>query len=280
MISRHLRGGLLAAVTVFFCYVVFCQFFFITHAANGIFRPLSSLVIIPAAKVQNKSMSYRYVVEMAHGLEGFGGATERKDAFDRALALSVYRLYIEALADKLDVKVSKDELVAYPIDQAVIAPGLELAKWNEADYRKFIVEPLLLAQKTEAAVSGNPVYQAEALETMESLRRKIAQGMPFADVAEGFSQDPSALSRGDLGVMSMGTLMSWLQPATTLAPGDISEILHAPNAYWTVTLIEYFPSEVAEQAAVHFRGIAVKKKSFGAVIGDAMAENPAWVFVW
>jgi len=280
MLSRRLRRGLLGVVTVFFCYVLFCQFFFVTHAVNGIFRPLSSLVFVPAAEVQNKHISYRYVVEMAHGLEGFAGATERKDIFDRALAVSVYRLYIKVLADELDVKVTKEDLAAYPIDQAVIAPGLELARWNETDYRKFIIKPLLLAQKTEAAVSANAVYQAEALETMESLRRKLAQGMPFADVAEGFSQDASALSRGDLGIMSMGTLMTWLQPATTLAPGDISEILHAPNAYWTVTLIEYFPSEVAEQAAVHFRGIAVKKKSFGAVVGDAIVEHPAWVFIW
>jgi hypothetical protein len=107
--------------------------------------------------------------------------------------------------------------------------------------------------------------------------------MPFADVAQNFSQDPSALSRGDLGIMSMATLPSWLEPAVNLSTeeiGTISDVLHAPNAYWTVTLVEYFASTIPDQAAIHFRGIAVKKMSFGAVIGDVMSENPAWVFIW
>lgn len=280
MISRGSRRGFIGVLTIFFCYLLFCEFFFMTHAVNGIFRPLSSLVLVPAAKAEGERVSYRYVAEMAHGMEGFGEATERQDAFDRALATSVYRLYIESLAKDLDVEVTKDEVTAYPLDSEEIAAGLEIARWDEKDYRKYIVEPLLLAQKTEAAVSANDAYQAEALETMESLRKKVAQGMPFADVAQNFSQDPSALARGDLGIMSVGTMPPWLRPALELELGDISEILHAPDAYWMVTVIEYFPSEVPEQAAVHFRGIAVKKKSFGAIVGDTMAQNPPWVFVW
>ena len=283
MISPRLRRGLVFGLGVIFSYALFCQFFFITHAMGGIFRPLSSLVLVPAAKADGQGISYRSLVELAHGMKGFGGVTENKDAFDRALEVSVYRLYVEGLAKELDVSVTKEELNAYEIDPEVVAEGLEAAKWDDKDYRKYIVEPLLLAQKTEVAVSANDVYQADALETMESLRKKIAQGMPFADVAQNFSQDPSALLRGDMGIMSMGTLATWLQPAVRLTEeeiGTVSEVLHAPDAYWSVTLIEFFPSAVPEQAAIHFRGIAVKKKSFGAVVGDAMAENPPWVFVW
>jgi hypothetical protein len=283
MISRRFRRGLIFGLGVFFSYLVFCQFFFVTHSMSGIFRPLSSLVLIPAAQADGQRVSYRAVAELAHGMKGFGGATTNKEAFDRSLAVSVYRLYIEELAQELDVEVGKDEVTAYPVDLDVVNSGLEIAKWQEKDYRKYIVEPLLLAQKTEAAVSANDIYQADALEAMESLRKKVAQGMPFADVAQNFSQDPSALSRGDLGIMSMATLAAWLQPAVELVDeeiGTVSEILHAPDAYWSVTLVEYFPSEVPDQAAIHFRGIAVKKKSFGAVVGDSMADNPPWVFVW
>lgn len=280
MTSRSLRRGVFFGLSIFFCYIVFCQFFFVTHAIGGVFRGLSSFVLIPAMSADGQRVSYRYVAEMAHGVQGFGGVTERDQAFDRALSVSAYRLYIEELAREFDVKVTKDEVAAYAVNFDDIAVGLETAKWEEKDYRKYMVEPLLLAQITEAAVSASDDYQADALETMESLRKKVAQGMPFADVAQNFSQDPSALSRGDLGMMSVGDLPAWLEPALALEPGDISEVLSAPDAYWMVTMLEYYPSEVPDQAAVHFRGIAVKKKSFGAIIGDAMSENPPWVFVW
>ncbi len=283
MTSLGLRRGLILGLGSLVTYLIFCEFFFITHAMGGIFRPVSSLVLIPAVQANGQSLSYRSVVELAHGMKGFGGATKNSEAFERAVFVSVYRLYVEALAAELDIKVTQADIAAQPVDLGVIGPGLELSKWREKDYRKYILQPLLLAQRTETAVSANDIYQADALAVMESLRKKVAQGMPFADVAQNFSQDPSALSRGDLGIMSLATLATWLQPAVKLVDeevGTVSQILSAPDAYWSVTLVEYFSSEVLEQAAIHFRGIAVKKKTFGSVVGQIMTDNPAWVFIW
>ncbi len=276
LVWRWLRLGLV----VFFCYILFCQFFLVTHAMSGVFRGLSRLAVVPAAQVEGQYVSYHAVVELAHGMKGFAGATENGDALTRALRASVYRLYVQALASELGVEVTADELAAYPLDVNALQPGLDLAHWNERQYRKYIVEPLLLAQKTELAFSKSDTYQTVALETMTSLRKKIAQGMPLGDVAQNFSQDQSALVRGDLGIMSMSLLPDWLLPAVTLEPGDISEVLSAPEAYWTVTLIEFYPSDIPEQAAIHFRGVATSKKSFGAVVADKMMANPPWVFVW
>lgn len=266
--------------TIFFVYFLFCQMFFVTHAMNGLARPLSKFVFIPAAVIDGQIVSYRQVIELAHGLRGFSQITNDVSAFDEALQISVYREYIKTLAQDHQVTVSKDELVAYPLDQTVIASGLTMSGWTEIDYRKYIIEPLLLAQKTALAVDSDSQYQLEALATMESFRKKLTQGMPFADVAENFSQDPSALSRGDLGVMSLAAMPAWLRPAASLEPGQISEVLSASETYWTVTMVEFFPSEIPEQAAAHLRGIAVKKKSFEAIVGDLMAADNPLVFVW
>lgn len=273
------RGGVTVG-TIFFVYFLFCQFFLLTHAMNGIARSLSGLVLIPAAVVDGRIVSYRQIVELAHGLRGFSQITNDASAFDKALQLSVYREYIKALAQAHQVAIVNDEVAAYPLDETVLAAGLLTSDWTEADYRQYIVEPLLLAQKTALAVESDDWYQGEALATMESLRKKLTQGMPFADVAENFSQDPSALSRGDLGIMSLATMPTWLTSAADLEPGQMSEVLSARDTYWTVTMVEFFPSEIPEQAAAHFRGIAVKKKSFGAIVGDLMATDNPWVFVW
>ncbi len=283
MMSPRARRGLKFGLGGLLAYLAFCQFFFITHAMSGVFRPLSSLVFIPAAMAQGESVSYHQVVELAHGLQGFGGVTKKKQAFDQALVASVYRLYVEHLAQELKVKLTNTEVAEYELDSGLLTAGLQTAHWNAGDYRKFIIEPLLLAQKIELAVSTDETYQTVAYDTMETLRKKVLQGMPFADVAENFSEDSSARARGDLGMMNLATLPVWLEPALELRHqdiGTISSILAAPDAFWTVTLIEFIPSELPEQATIHFRGLAVKKKSFGAVIGDMMARNPAWVFVW
>lgn len=280
MSSVRWRQGVLLILGGFFCYVLFCEFFFVTHAMRGIFRPLSHLVLIPAALADHQHVSYASVVELAHGMQAFANLEKRKDAFDQALVISVHRMYIRKLAQELDVRVTKEDLAAYPIDQGAIESGLSAAHWKQKDYQKYIIEPLLLAQKTEAAVSLNSDYQSQARHDMELVRKKLAQGMPFADAAQNFSEDPSALARGDLGIMSMDTVPAWLMSATTLAVGDSSQVLEAPDALWTVTLVEFYPSEVPEQAAVHFRGIAVKKTSFNTVVSDKEAEYPVWVFVW
>jgi hypothetical protein len=274
------RQGALLVLGGFFCYLVFCEFFFVTHAMRGIFRPLSHLVLIPAARAQHEHVAYASVVELAHGMRAFGNLEKRKQAFDQALSVSVHRLYIRKLADELGVRVTNEDVQAYPIDLPAIQSDLEAAGWNVKDYQKYIVEPLLLAQKTEMAVSLQADYQTQAHEAMGLIRKKLDLGLPFADAAQNFSQDPSAPARGDLGIMSMDTVPAWLLPATSLAVGETSEVLEAPDALWTVTLLEFYPSEVPEQAAVHFRGIAVKKTSFNQILQDRQATHPVWVFVW
>lgn len=280
MSKPGLRQSLVAMVLVFFSYLFFCELFFMTHAMNGIFRPLSSLVLIPAVTADGESVSYREVIELAHGMEGFAGVTDKQQAFAQALSVSVDRLYVNSLAKEHGVTVSADELSDFSVDPKVIASGLETSGWSQKDYEKFLIKPLLLAQQTEVVVENDDQYQTEALNLMDTYRKKLAQGMPFADAAENFSEDSSALARGDLGLMSVGTLPAWLAPATQLEVGEISRVLSAPDAYWTVTLLEYYPSDVPDNAAIHFRGLAVKKKSFGVIVSSAMSTHPPMVFVW
>lgn len=274
------RTGLKRVGIVFLCYLIFVQMFFLLHLTHGLARTLSRVVLLPAAVAQGKVLTYHEVVELEHGLEGMAGLDKHKEAFDQAVRTGVARLYIEKLAQELEVSVSQDELLAYPVDFSVLAVGLDKAGWNEREYRKYIVKPLLLAQKTEAALSSSTAYQTETMETMEALRRKLAQGMLIGDVAENFSEHSSATSRGDLGIMSLRDVPDWLLPATGLAPGEISGVIESADAFWTVEMIETFAAEPPENGAVHFRGLAVKKTTLGEVTDMQALLYPAFVFVW
>ncbi len=182
------------------------------------------------------------------------------------------------LGEELDVRVGKDEVEHYVVNEAALAQDLEAARWDMADYRKYILQPVLLSQAVNQAVSQNRDLQAEAYADMESLRKRLDLDMPFADVAEQFSQDPSALSRGDLGLMTEAEVPEWLRPATALEPGGVSPVLDAPEALWTVLLISNNPSN--EDIVYHFRGFAIRKRPLAIIVAERTANQPAWVFVW
>lgn len=264
----------------FFCYFVFCEFFFITHITGGVMRPLAKLVFIPAATVDGRAVSYDAVADLARGLRAFDPQLEKQDAFEQALSVSVYRLYIKEFAQEAGVEVTSDELETYPVDETHLAPILEAAKWKQPDYQRYVIEPLLLAQKTELAITDDDKYQADALAKIEGFEKKLDQGLLLGDLAQTFSEDPSAAARGDLGIMSMGDVPEWLKPATTLEIEEISPVLHAPDAYWIVSVTEFYPSSNPDQAAIHFRGAAVKKIPFGVIVNERVLEQPAWVWVW
>ena len=264
---------------LFFCYCLFVQVFFLGHFTKGIARPLSRLIFVPAASRGDEYLPYGRLIELTRGAMAFDGPVDHETAFDRALSAGVWQLSVQDLADELRLRVSKEELAAYPVDEAQLADQLAAAGWNTDDYRKYIVKPLLLAQKVEAGVAESDTFQSDAKQSLESLIKKVEQGMPIADVAQNFSQDPSALYRGDLGIMSLSSVPEWLRPATTLSVGERSGILSSPEAFWYVEMIAYYPSEGGDPA-VHFRGIAVKKRSLSTIIDDRRAENPGWVFIW
>ncbi len=279
MMWRRIPRAAVVLFGVFFCYLLFVQFFFVFHFTGGVARFFSRLIVIPAATVNGQHLSYGRLIELKRGTIAFHGPLDKKLAFERALSAGMWQLSMQDLADEFAIQVSKEELAAYPLEESQLMEELTAASWKVDDYRKYIVKPLLLAQKVEAAVIESDQYQSEARRTLEALIKKAEQGMPLAEVAERFSQDPSALFRGDLGAMSPEEIPEWLQPAVNLEVGQRSDILSAPEAYWYVEKTAEYGSP-GSGSAMQFRGVAVRKRSLGTVLDDRRAEDPGWVFVW
>lgn len=278
-------------LALFVAYGFFVQLFFFFHFIHGPAYFFSRFIVVPAAIVtasedgSRKTLSYTTTLQLARAAEAFGlsaQASAEADSpkpFDEGLRIGVHRLYVQQLADELAVEVTDEEVSSYQVDEAAIAGGLEEAGWTIDEYRKYVVEPLLLAQKVEQAVYGQDESQAPARQELEDLLAKVEEGIPFADVALHYSQDSvTAPASGNLGLMSIDEVPDWLRPAVNLETGQRSGILSAGDAYWVVEVVS--KEVIGEEEFVQFRGIAVNKMSLGEIIATRRADNPPLVFVW
>jgi len=77
--------------------------------------------------------------------------------------------------------------------------------------------------------------KAKAEQIMEHLRK----GDDFAQVAAAYSDAPDALEGGDLGVRPADRLPNlYAEAAAKLQPGEVSPLLHSPNGFHIVRLLE------------------------------------------
>lgn len=103
--------------------------------------------------------------------------------------------------------------------------GLEVARYYETHYDSIPSNPVTL-DLSHIMISARPDPQIVAAlnARIDEIRRRIADGEDFGDMARRFSEDlNSARNGGDLGFFSRGTFMAGFEDAAfALEPGEIS----------------------------------------------------------
>jgi hypothetical protein len=109
-----------------------------------------------------------------------------------------------------------------------------------------VTEPRPFHDDDEDAV-GDAAARAKA----ERLRREIAAGAAFSDVARRSSEDASATAGGDLGWVRPGQLVAEADRAVfALAPGELSGVIASPLGYHLLLVEDRLPAGVVPFAAV------------------------------
>ncbi len=80
----------------------------------------------------------------------------------------------------------------------------------------------------------------KALEKIKTIKRLLAEGQDFAQVARQYSEDPGTRDRGgDLGFVERGTLVKEFEEvAFQLQPGEISDIVRTQFGFHIIQLLE------------------------------------------
>ncbi|HEY8949657.1 MAG TPA: peptidylprolyl isomerase [Rhizomicrobium sp.] len=83
----------------------------------------------------------------------------------------------------------------------------------------------------------NPEDDAKVLKSMQDLEEQLRSGAAFGELARQFSQNPTAASGGDLGVVVQGQLPKELDDAVSqMRPGSLSPPIRSTGGYYILLL--------------------------------------------
>ncbi|HEY7979632.1 MAG TPA: peptidylprolyl isomerase [Rhizomicrobium sp.] len=83
----------------------------------------------------------------------------------------------------------------------------------------------------------NPEDDAKVLKSMQEMEEQLRSGASFGELARQFSQNPTAASGGDLGVVVQGQLPKELDEAVSqMRPGSLSQPIRSTGGYYILLL--------------------------------------------
>jgi peptidyl-prolyl cis-trans isomerase C len=119
-----------------------------------------------------------------------------------------------------------------------------------------------------------PRTEAEAKELALSLRKKIADGAAFADVAKASSDEPATAAKGgDFGMVRKGQLPPNIEKAVfALKPKEISEPVQEARGYYLFTVDE-IRTMTLDEATPQIRS-QLEQSNIGAIMEDVKKKYP------
>lgn len=96
---------------------------------------------------------------------------------------------------------------------------------------------LIMHEDAEAGSSARP--RAEAIQTIDDLKRRLAAGEDFADLAAELSDCPSGRDGGDLGTFGKGAMVPAFEKAAfALAVNEVSDAVETEFGYHLIVRTE------------------------------------------
>lgn len=178
-------------------------------------------------------------------------------------------------AAKYGIKVDNKEIQAQYDNLVKEAGGAEKVKttleklygWTVADFREEIGKSLV-RQKLAEKVLADDNLNASAKKLAEDIKNQLNGGADFAELAKKYSQDGSASSGGDLGLISRGqTVKEFEDAAFALESGQVSGVVKTQFGFHIIKVTG------KEGDQVRVSHILVKGVDFDAWLRDQRAKS-------
>lgn len=131
--------------------------------------------------------------------------------------------------------------------------------WTIDEFKKRVIEPIVLATDTNVSILSNESIQADRRVFINEARDRITKGEDFSTVAKEV-MEPFGLSEYDLGYFKISSLPSdWQEAVNATAQGETTGILENENVLTIFNVTERIA--VGEETQVHLLAVAVPKKT-------------------
>ncbi|MBI4714159.1 peptidylprolyl isomerase [Candidatus Uhrbacteria bacterium] len=258
---------------------------------NPFVRSVAFVIPYPAAMVDGSFITMKtYIIERealtqylkTTGLEETPSDDELQQMILQAL---VNKTAIRILANGNNVKIDQKMVDSYYQDvveneESEDAFAKELSEtfgWSKADFKKRIIESIVLALQMSDFVSKNETLQAPARERIEKAYARLKSGEDFVTVANEVHSEDNAPYESDLGYQNVADLPEEWSAAKDLPVGGLSNIIEFDEGYAVFTVTDRI--EAAEDSQVQLLAIIVPKKTLEDLVEEYLSQTKVRYFV-
>lgn len=207
----------------------------------------AELLYQAAAKMEVKDIDKQVDAKLAQGKERFKDEQEFKKAIKE----------LEMDEKELREYTRRDLLITNFVEATFVGkasvPETEIRTFYDKNPDKFTQRETVKASHILIGVDGNATAEEKkkALEKAEKLKKELAGGADFAELAKGNSTCPSSQQGGDLGSFGKGEMVPAFEKAAfALKPGEVSDIVETQFGYHIIKLTEKKPAVPVEYKEV------------------------------
>ncbi len=147
--------------------------------------------------------------------------------------------------------------------------------WGIAEFEERVVRPSLYREALEA-IFEKERDDSHAQEISKKAVQSLRDGMSFEQVVRTFSDGSSKEKDGDMGWISVETLLPELQKASReQRVGDVGPLIESSLGYHILIVSERKGAH--DDETVHLRQVFVRKPAFSEWLSLRKSEAPVWI---
>lgn len=150
--------------------------------------------------------------------------------------------------------------------------------WGIDQFKIKILEPFILQQKLQEAVSKDEKINEEIKKKAEEVLAEVNKGeKSFEELAGQYGEDGTAADGGDLGYFGKGTMVAEFEEAAfALEKGKVNGLVQTKYGYHIIKVEEQMKDDAGEITQVRARHILIRTKSLDDILNDELGKAKVW----
>lgn len=280
--SLHRKKMIIGIVVLLAILGLLTREVYVRPVTDGFVRIVANVVPFPAISVNGTVVTiHEYLSEydaLVNFFKSSGDSStlpsdqELEEAISETL---INKVAIQQLANTYGVKIDQDKVESYFQDviatqesqEAFEQDLLDTFGWTTKQFKKQIVESIVLALQMSDYVLSDDEIQKEKYSTISAAKDRLNQGEDFATVAKDVHAAVDPTLDSDLGYIKLSDVPEeWRESVSVLNVGDHTDILSLKEGFAIFTTVDKVVT--ADNTQMHLLVITVPKITLQEVVEE------------